>query len=33
MVKTQDGSELWYEDVIEEVLNFWDAFFEKNRIG
>ena len=28
MLATQDGRELWFEDVIEEVLSFWEEYLE-----
>ena len=28
MLATQDGRELWFEDLIEEVLSFWEKYFE-----
>ncbi|MDE2814122.1 MAG: hypothetical protein OXM01_13915 [Gemmatimonadota bacterium] len=32
MLKLQDGSELWFEDVIEAALSFWDGYFKDNGI-
>ena len=26
----EDGSRLWFEDVIQEALDFWDHFFDEN---
>lgn len=32
MLTIRDGSQLWFEDVIEEALSFWDRYFEDKGI-
>ena len=32
MLTVQDGSQLWFEDVIEEALAFWDGYFKDKGI-